>query len=192
MISSSISKVFCFNSTCPGFSSIISILGMIDYFTVLYSICLMIRGTLVKARNCSFATPHSSDLFIRIRKFCWNSVGPTNFMKSSVFFRIKNSDYAGNSLALQSFYTFGQMYSLNSVVVKKLGLSIIAKIFGRTFTESWIIFIWSSSKGITFLSSAFLSNFSRILVIPCKNWTLLIWSLLSKVSRYLIVFSNGS
>jgi len=75
-------------------------------------------GTLVRAKNWSFGTPHSRDLFTRIRKFYWNSCGPTNFMNSSVFFKMMKSDCAGNSFALQSFYTLGQMISLNSVVVR--------------------------------------------------------------------------
>lgn len=72
------------------------------------------------------------------------------------------SDCAGSSLALQSLLIDGQIYSLNSVVVKKFYLSITLSMLGKTFTESYGIFIASNIKGITFLTSAFLSNFSNI------------------------------
>lgn len=106
--------------------------------------------------------------------------------------RIKKSDCAGSSLALHSLDIYGHMHSLNSVVVKKLGFSIIAKILGRTLTDKAGNFIESNSKGITFLTNDFLSNFSRILVIPFKNYTLLECSLESIFSRYFIVLSKGS
>jgi hypothetical protein len=96
----------------------------------------MMLGTLVRARNCSLGTPHSKDLLTKIRKFYWNSCGPTNFMKSSVFFRMRKSDCAGSSFALQSFCTLGQMISRNSVVVRKFYRSMTSRMLGRTFTES--------------------------------------------------------
>lgn len=150
-------------------------------------------GTLVSARNWSFGTPHSRDLFKRIKKFYWNSWGPTNFIKSSVFFRIRKRDWAGNSFALQSFWMLGHMDSLNSVVVKKFYLSMTSRILGNTVTESWITFvIWSKRSGITFFKRAFLSNFSSMRVMPCRNCTLFWWSLLSRISRYFTVFRSGS
>lgn len=90
-------------------------------------------------------------------------------MKVSVFLRIKNSDWAGNSLALHNFPIEGHIASLNSDVVRKFYFSIIAKTLGRTFTDNYGTFIVSSNRGITFFTKAFLSNFSRILVIPFKN-----------------------
>ena len=86
-----------------------------------------------------------------------------------MFLRIRKSDWAGSSFALHSLPIEGQIVSLNSVVVKKLGFSISISIEGRTLTEREVIFIALSNKGITFLTKAFLSNFSKIFDIPFKN-----------------------
>jgi len=70
------------------FSNIPSILGITLVLTTVYSIYLKVPGILVSAKNYSLGTPHSSDLSMRGRKFCWNSLFPTNFRKSSVCFKI--------------------------------------------------------------------------------------------------------
>lgn len=115
-------------------------------------------------------TPHSSDFWIKGKKFALKSDTFANFKSNSACLSNKNNVCAGNSFDLQSVAIEGHMVCLNSVVVKNLSFWSKWKRLVNTPTESAGSFKTSHRDGTTFLTSVFFSNLSRIFVMLFRNW----------------------